>query len=297
MKHNAKSLSRRIKIFANNLLEYLHKSYPHSKYQPTRDRSVYRSLELCPNIYIKFRKWNDDKKPYFLILYRGTRYIMEFDLSRVIFNSASEIKWILNRPKRKENIQNLIDLEYSYEDQDEDDIITIYNQMISLNGTANRTNKGYRFCINDDIRVVRENFKDLIAYTIRTDQAKDINETNYDDEVDIEAVEGQIQEGRYLSKKRNRALVAKRKEIDEHKCQACSFKLKINGKYVIECHHLFPLKGEIITRLDDLSCLCPTCHRIAHKRETPFSIEEIRKILETRKNANKSVQRMAYSHR
>ncbi len=279
MKHTTKSLSRRIQIFANNLLDYLHKSYPNSKYNPPQNSSVYRSLELCTNISIDFRKWNDDKKPYFLILYRGNRYIMEFDLSRIIFNSDSEIKWILNRPRRKENIQNLIDLEYSYEDQDEEDIITIHNQMISLNGTANRTNKGYKFCINENIREVQDNFKALIAYTIRTNQVKDINETDYDDEGDIEAVEGQIQESRYLSKKRNRAIVAQRKKIDEHTCQACNFKLKINGKYVIECHHLFPLKEKTITRLYDLSCLCPTCHRIAHKRVTPFSIVEIRRIL------------------
>lgn len=279
MKHHAKSLSRKINIFANDLLEYLHKSYPNSKYQTIGERSVYRSLELCPNIYIKFRKWNNDKKPYFLILYRGSRYIMEFDLSRVIFNSVSEIKWILNRPTREENLQNLIDLEYSYEDQDEKDIVTIHKHMILINGTANRTNKGYRFCINDDIAVVQEKFKDLIEYTIRTDQAKDISEGDTEDVDDIEAVEGQIQEGRYLSKKRNRALVAKRKGIDDYRCQACSFKLRINEKYVIECHHLFPLKGKIITRLDDLSCLCPTCHRIAHKRKTPFTIEEIKKAL------------------
>lgn len=279
MKHDTKSLSRKINIFANDLFEYLHKSYPNSKYETKRERSVYRSLELCPNIYIKFRKWNNDKKPYFLILYRGTRYIMEFDLSRVIFDGASKIKWILNRPTRQENVQNLTDLEYSYEDQDENDIVAIHNQMISINGNANRTNKGYRFCINDDIDVVQDKFKDLIEYTIRTDQAKDISGRKTEDEDNIEAIEGQIQEGKYLSKKRNRALVAKRKEIDDYKCQACSFKLRVNGKYVIECHHLFPLKGEIITRIDDLSCLCPTCHRIAHKRKSPFTIEEIKKAL------------------
>jgi hypothetical protein len=279
MKHNGKSLSRKINIFANDLLEYLHRSYPNSKYETKRERSVYRSLELCPNIYMKFRKWNNDKKPYFLILYRGTRYIMEFDLSRVIFDGTSKIKWILNRPTRQENVQNLIDLEYSYEEQTENDIVAIHSQMISINGTANRTNKGYRFCINEDIAVVHDKFKDLIEYTIRTDQAKDVRGGNTEDDDDIEAVEGQIREGRYLSKKRNRALVAKRKEIDDYTCQACSFYLRIKGKYVIECHHLFPLKGEIITRLDDLSCLCPTCHRIAHKRKTPFTIEEIKKAL------------------
>jgi 5-methylcytosine-specific restriction protein A len=203
---------------------------------------------------------------------------MEFDLSSVIFKSDSKIRWILNRPRREEKRQNLKELEYTYEKQDEDDILAIHKQMALINGTANRTNKGYKYCIDDDIKAVQDKFKALIDYTIRADQARDIIKGD-DDAVDIEAIEGQIREGKYLSRKRNSAIVAKRKEIDGHKCQACNFRLEIKGKYVIECHHLFPLRGEIITRVEDLSCLCPTCHRIAHKRKTPFSIDEIRRIL------------------
>lgn len=159
-------LSHKIKIFANNLLDFLHKSYPNSTEQGTRDSGIYRSLELCPNISIKFRKWNDDKKPYFLILYRDDRYIMEFDLSRVIFKSESKIRWILNIPRRKENKQNLKDLEYLHENQDENDIATIHKQMKLINGTANRTNSGYKFCIDYDIKAVQDKFKALIDYTI-----------------------------------------------------------------------------------------------------------------------------------
>ncbi|MBK8569876.1 MAG: HNH endonuclease [Nitrosomonadales bacterium] len=50
--------------------------------------------------------------------------------------------------------------------------------------------------------------------------------------------------------------------------------------YVIEVHHLEPLSatGERETKIEMLISLCPTCHRIAHLRSTPYSVEEIKGI-------------------
>lgn len=279
-KHNVRTLSNLIKTFADNLLKDLKQAYPNSNYLKANDSSVYCNLELCPNVYIKFRKWYGDKKPYFLILYRGSQYIMEFDLSRVIFINSSQIKWILNVPTRKENLQNLLDLGYTKELQETNDVDLIYYQMNLINRNANRTKIGYKFCINEDISVVKEKFRELISYTIRTNQIKESKQIK--DENDIEAIEGQLHESKFLSKKRSSTLVRKRKEYDYYRCQACKFKLKIKGQYIIECHHLYPLKGEVLTSIDDLICLCPTCHRIAHNRKKPYSIEEIKRLLKIR---------------
>jgi hypothetical protein len=95
------------------------------------------------------------------------------------------------------------------------------------------------------------------------------------------AEEGLIKERTYLSKTRNQGLVQKRKEQDDYKCTACDFKLKVNEYHIIDCHHLFPIAmGERETTIDDLVSLCPTCHRIAHRRNPPFSLDEIREVLE-----------------
>jgi 5-methylcytosine-specific restriction protein A len=64
---------------------------------------------------------------------------------------------------------------------------------------------------------------------------------------------------------------------DDFTCQACGFRLELNGRYVIEVHHVDPLSsGERESSLGDLVSLCPTCHRIAHLRSLPYSVEEIR---------------------
>lgn len=102
----------------------------------------------------------------------------------------------------------------------------------------------------------------------------------------LEGIEGITLERAYLQRSRDHRLVQARKEIDAYTCQSCSFCLMVEkGKYVIDVHHLNPLgkvDDGVVTSVDDLVCLCPTCHRIAHSRsDRPYSLEEIRSLLRT----------------
>jgi hypothetical protein len=115
----------------------------------------------------------------------------------------------------------------------------------------------------------------------------DIQETDYlrgkfDDprpNDEIEAEEG-FQGDRITDfRSRNQSIIASCKARDGHRCQACEFHLKLNGRYIIDCHHKYPFTGVTgvrVTKLNDLICLCPTCHRIAHTRKSPLTVEEIR---------------------
>lgn len=98
---------------------------------------------------------------------------------------------------------------------------------------------------------------------------------------DEEALEGYRQDRTTAFLTRNRSLIKLCKERDDYRCQSCKFKLEAAGKFVIECHHLNPLSsnGARITRLEELVCLCPTCHRIAHTRKIPFTVSEIRRLI------------------
>lgn len=101
----------------------------------------------------------------------------------------------------------------------------------------------------------------------------------------LEGLEGIAQERRYLLRSRNSRLVDARRAHDDFTCQACNFRLEISdGKFIIEVHHLNPL-GELVdatvTTIDDLVCLCPTCHRIAHTRsKLPLEVNEIRDLVQ-----------------
>lgn len=97
-----------------------------------------------------------------------------------------------------------------------------------------------------------------------------------------QALEGYERDARVLLKGRNATLARQRREMDDHCCQACGFRLKVGEAYVIDVHHLTPLAdtGESITSIEELVSLCPNCHRIAHLRKPPYLPKEIQRLRE-----------------
>jgi len=94
------------------------------------------------------------------------------------------------------------------------------------------------------------------------------------------AVEGYRRDRWVLEVQRNRTVVEARKKRDKGTCQACGFVLQVEGRYIIDVHHreLVADAGVREVTVDDLICLCPTCHRISHLRRRPLTVEEIKKV-------------------
>lgn len=102
------------------------------------------------------------------------------------------------------------------------------------------------------------------------------------DSVDCpKAIEGYLVDFQYFKLKRNKRLAEECKKRDNYTCQACGFRLNFNGKYLIECHHKFPLSesGRTTTVLSDLISLCPTCHRLTHLRQPAMPLIELKRML------------------
>ena len=121
-------------------------------------------------------------------------------------------------------------------------------------------------------RIDQSQYESLLSKTVQTS------------DLDSNLVtEGYLSELKYLRHARNRAIVEARKVSDDYTCQACSFRLNVNNRFVVDCHHLIPFQigEERITSIDELVCLCPTCHRIAHTRRPPLSVDEVRVLLGT----------------
>lgn len=101
-------------------------------------------------------------------------------------------------------------------------------------------------------------------------------ESEFYDIAHPKAIEGYQFDRKILAKGRCKDLAEKRKKMDDYTCQACGFRLNLHGKFIIECHHLNPIRyGERNTELKDLVSLCPTCHRISHTRDNPLPPSEI----------------------
>jgi len=70
------------------------------------------------------------------------------------------------------------------------------------------------------------------------------------------------------------------------RCEVCEFSFFENfgelGKGFIEAHHLDPLsnsEGERITTRKDIALLCSNCHKMIHRGNPVFSLEELKNIM------------------
>ncbi|WP_416908036.1 MAG: HNH endonuclease [Polymorphobacter sp.] len=69
-------------------------------------------------------------------------------------------------------------------------------------------------------------------------------------------------------------------------CEVCGFDFKASygdlGAGFFEVHHTQPvhmMKPGSKTKLNDLAQLCANCHRMAHRRRVPLTLEELRVAL------------------
>ena len=107
---------------------------------------------------------------------------------------------------------------------------------------------------------------------------------------DFSFTEGSKTQVNHLKSERARGLAeAKRTHFREKYgklfCEKCSmdpikFYGSNFGESCIEVHHVIPLsesKGQRITNLDDLQCLCASCHRVVHRE-----MREMKKVSENK---------------
>jgi 5-methylcytosine-specific restriction protein A len=100
-----------------------------------------------------------------------------------------------------------------------------------------------------------------------------------------EGAKKRVEVNRYERSKLNRAACITAKG---YACQACGFDFREKygdiGIEYIHVHHIIPVSelGENyeVDPISDLVPLCPNCHAMVHRRNPPFSINELRLLME-----------------
>ncbi|MFC5849233.1 HNH endonuclease [Deinococcus petrolearius] len=72
-------------------------------------------------------------------------------------------------------------------------------------------------------------------------------------------------------------------------CEVCGFNFYDYygeiGRYFAECHHIVPLsKGRNKNSIADLAVLCSNCHSMIHTSKSLFSVAELRRLVQQRKD-------------
>ena len=238
----------------------------------------YKILRLPLNLSLRFQSWAG--KPYYIILFKGSKYLYELDLSRII-KTKTKYTWYLNIPTHHIN-KEVLDKNYNLISEIDNEYIGKVREIKTSLGSGVRITKGgYEFCTNDDWKDLSGKANELIAQIISAHSNLSTNNKNDTFDFDSkEALEGYEFDQIIKSRKRDQKIIKDRKQYDNNTCQCCGFYLEVNGNYIIDCHHVNPIEyGVRKTELEHLVCLCPTCHRIAHQRRKPYTVEEIQKII------------------
>jgi hypothetical protein len=252
------------------------------KYRTHIESYQYAAIDLHSGFNIRFTRWGE--KPYYIIAFYKDKYLFELDLSRIIVE-VDEYTWFLNIPTHQTNKKFLTEILGSptelppwYREK-----VTRLKQELTSGTVVRKT--GYLLCHRAQLADFKERFIDILKSALNEHRRSffALNNTDQPPNTYDDAVEGQSQDHITTSLIRNRKIVQLRKEKDDYTCQACGFKLFANGINIIDCHHINPLSdtGMTLTSIDQLVCLCPTCHRIAHTRKNPLSVEEIKDCLKS----------------
>ena len=114
-----------------------------------------------------------------------------------------------------------------------------------------------------------------------------LEEVSFPEEIDLQSYEHLYEGARkqiYVnSYERNRGARDQCVKHYEARCIICSFDFERTygeiGKGVIHVHHLKPLsnisKEYQVDPINDLRPVCPNCHLIIHKKNPPYSIDEV----------------------
>ena len=119
---------------------------------------------------------------------------------------------------------------------------------------------------------------------------------------DLAALDEEIQDGVYVEGSVKRVLVnwyerdpGAREACICYRgsiCSACGFDFAaVYGEVaagLIHVHHLIPLSDigpdYVVNPIEDLRPVCPNCHAVVHRRTPPYSIEEVRRFLKSRRS-------------
>jgi len=240
---------------------------------------IYSTLNITGHLRCEFRKW--DYKPFFIVFFKSSDKILELDLTRVV-EVNNKYSWYLSKPSNKTTLE-IFSSNLEWVSKLPNDYVDIVREQKRNFNSGTKIGKGgYVLVRNADITELKKTFQnftnELVISFYKNLKKEKTEEFNLDD---VAAEEGYKEDKSYLTSKRNSGIVKKRKQLDNYTCQVCGFHLVINGKHIIECHHLNPIgTGEIrITNIEDLISLCPTCHRIAHLRKPAYKLNELKKIM------------------
>lgn len=234
-------------------------------------------LDISYEHQLALTPWRKSKLRNYLIVFHQGYYLWELNLARILINNG-KYSWSLSRPRNKENITKFRNSHLKQADLTDPQRKTIAEQHLKLfNSTYQPEIKHYPLVEQATLKQTVIALADIIE--LFTKPASHKYPRPQRSNFVTHAPEGNSIDLTGTSFSRDPRLRKACLRRDQNTCQSCGFHKMSNGKVIIHVHHKHPLRGPTTTTLDDLICLCPNCHMVAHSkgRHQTYSLEEIKK--------------------
>ena len=137
------SLSKTYKTLGHDLMESLLSSFQGAYYTDNLKKNEYKRINLASGLNVRFKK--SGEKPYYIIIYHNTKYLLELDLSRII-ETNKLYTWYLNLPTRPVN-RLLLDKISTFEKEISKDYLESVSQVkLIIAGGKIVPKSGYCVC-------------------------------------------------------------------------------------------------------------------------------------------------------
>lgn len=154
---------------------------------------AYETVALPNGMHVRFTSWRGGEGPFYIILFKGTKYVFELDLSMIV-HRRGRFAWHLKVPSHENNVALLGAWLGEPAPFDENYSDSVRGVKSGLQSGINTPRKGYRFIDDAEWSVLCDQFLELMRRAI------DAHTT--DDEAGQPLVEARDDDGRTVGTKR-----------------------------------------------------------------------------------------------
>lgn len=154
---------------------------------------AYETLELPNGMHVRFTSWRGGEGPFYIILFKGAKYVFELDLSMIV-HQRGRFTWHLKVPRHQQNVALLegwLDAAARFDEHYSRSVQGVKNRLES---GLNTPRTGYRFIDEAEWSIVCEHFLELMSKAIKAHAT--------DNEADHQRVEARDDDGSTVMAKR-----------------------------------------------------------------------------------------------
>lgn len=160
------------KSLGHELMKELAETYVSAELISSGAPGAYETVELPNGMHVRFTSWRGGGGPFYIILFKGTKYVFELDLSMIV-HQRGRFKWHLKVPSHGHNVELLEAWLGEAATFDEDYSESVRGVKSRLQSGINTPRSGYRFIDDAEWSIVCERFLELMSRAIKAHTTDD----------------------------------------------------------------------------------------------------------------------------